>query len=179
MPTSDPANKAWTIREIAKLSPQSVLDVGPGEGHYLEFIKGFIGYHVKVDGIEVWEPYVDRFQLDKRYDNLYVEDVRNHRDFDYDLVIFGDVLEHMPEQDAVEVWSRASLQARYGIISIPIVYHPQDAFGGNPYEVHVVEDWTTARVLDRFHGIVKYKEFDITGVFIADFKGKDKDANSV
>jgi hypothetical protein len=38
--TSDPAGKPWTVRQIAKLSPQSVLDVGPGEGHYLEFIRG-------------------------------------------------------------------------------------------------------------------------------------------
>jgi SAM-dependent methyltransferase len=176
--TSDPAGKPWTIRQIAKLSPQSVLDVGPGEGHYLEFIKSFIGDHIKVDGIEIWEPYVEKFQLDKRYDNLYVGDVRNHDNFDYDIVIFGDVLEHMAEQDAVTVWNKASLQARYGIISIPIVYHPQGVVENNPYEAHVVEDWSTKKVLDSFHGIVDYKEFGTTGVFIAKFNNeKAKDDN--
>lgn len=178
MSTSDPENKPWTIRQIAKLSPQTVLDVGPGEGHYLEFIKGFIGDHVKVDGIEIWEPYVERFQLDKRYDNLYVGDVRNHENFNYDLVIFGDVLEHMAEDEAVAVWNKASLQARYGIISIPIINHPQGVVENNPYEAHVVEDWTTLRVLDKFHSIVEYREFNITGVFIAKFNNdRHKDDN--
>ena len=178
MSTSDPAGKPWTVRQIAKLSPQSVLDVGPGEGHYLEFIKSFVGDHIKVDGIEIWEPYVEKFQLDKRYDNLYVGDVRNHDNFEYDIVIFGDVLEHMAEQDAVTVWNKASLQARYGVISIPIVHHPQGVVENNPYEAHVVEDWSTKKVLDSFHSIVDYKEFGITGVFIAKFNNeKAKDDN--
>jgi SAM-dependent methyltransferase len=176
--TSDPANKRWTVREIAKLSPQSVLDVGPGEGHYLEFIKGFVGDDIRVDGIEIWEPYVERFQLDKRYDNLYVGDVRNHENFDYDLVVFGDVLEHMSEEDALRVWDKASKQARYAIISIPIIHHPQGVHDSNPYEVHVEEDWSTKKVLDSFHSIVDYKEFDVTGVFIAKFIGNEvKDDN--
>ena len=177
MSTSDPANKAWTIRQIAKLSPQSVLDVGPGEGHYLEFIKGFIGKHVKVDGVEVWQPYVEKFNLSERYDELCVKDVRDHDNFDYDLVIFGDVLEHMSEPDAVSVWEKASRQARYGLISIPIVHHPQGAHDNNPYEIHVEEDWSTQKVLEKFHSIVAYKEFRITGVFIADFgkKGNKND----
>ena len=170
MSTSDPANKPWTIRQIAKLSPQSVLDVGSGKGHYLEFIKGFIGDHIKVDGVEIWEPYVEKFQLDKRYDNLYIGDVRNHENFDYDLVIFGDVLEHMSEEDAVQVWNKASQQARYAIISIPIIHHPQGVHDDTSYEVHVEEDWNTERVLEKFHGIFEHKEFEITGVFVAKFR---------
>jgi len=55
------------------------------------------------------------------------------------------------------------------MISIPIGHHPQGAWGGNPYEIHHEEDWSTERVLQAFPGIIEHKEFDITGVFIAKF----------
>jgi hypothetical protein len=89
--------------------------------------------------------------------------------FSYDLVILGDVLEHMPEDDAVELWKVISKQARHALISIPIGHHPQGAWGGNPYEIHHEEDWSTERVLQAFPGIIEHKEFEITGVFIAKF----------
>lgn len=169
MPTSDPANKPWSMRQIKKLNPQTVLDVGTGMGDYLELIKTYVSPDITVHGIEVWEPYVKDYSLDKRYDKLFVQDVREFEDFSYDLVILGDVLEHMPESDAVKLWGKISQQAKYALISIPIGHHPQGAWGGNPFEIHHEEDWNTERVLNAFPGIIEHKEFSITGVFIARF----------
>lgn len=169
MPTSDPANKLWSIRKIKAIDPKTVLDVGTGMGDYLEFIKTYISSDVVVHGVEVWEPYVEEYSLKERYDQLYIQDVREMTKFEYDLVILGDVLEHMPEDDAVKLWDTISKQARHAMISIPIGHHPQGAWGGNPYEIHHEEDWSTEKVLQAFPGIIEHKEFEITGVFVAKF----------
>jgi hypothetical protein len=94
-------------------------------------------------------------------------------DFKFDLVILGDILEHMPMEDAVNLWSKIERDAKYALISIPIIHYPQGAVDDNPYEVHVEEDWTTEKVLQNFSNIVEYKEFQQTGVFIAKFREED------
>jgi 2-polyprenyl-3-methyl-5-hydroxy-6-metoxy-1,4-benzoquinol methylase len=166
---SDPTNKPWTQEKIIELKPTTVLDVGAGQGVYLDLIRQGLGAGVIVNAVEVWQPYIDQFDLENRYDKLFTMDVRDLTNFAYDLVILGDVLEHMSEDSAVELWDRISQQARHAIISIPIIHYHQDAINGNPYEVHVEEDWNTERVLKTFKGIVEHKEFPVTGVFIAKF----------
>jgi hypothetical protein len=166
---SDPTNKPWTQEKIIELKPTTVLDVGAGQGVYLDLIRQGLGAGVIVNAVEVWQPYIDQFDLENRYDKLFAMDVRDLTNFAYDLVILGDVLEHMSEDSAVKLWDRISQQARYAIISIPIIHYHQDAINGNPYEVHVEEDWNTERVLKTFKGIIEHKEFPVTGVFIAKF----------
>jgi hypothetical protein len=171
MPSSDPANKPWTAIEMSKINPKTILDVGSGKGLYLDLIRETLGNSVIVDAIEIWEPYVSKFNLNERYDNLYIEDIRKHNfNKEYDLVILGDVLEHMSEKDAIDVWEKVSKNSKYAIISIPIIHYHQGEYEGNPYEVHVEEDWNTERVLRCFKGIIKHQEFPITGVFLAKFK---------
>jgi hypothetical protein len=96
-------------------------------------------------------------------------DVRDVTNFEYDLVILGDILEHMSESDAITLWDKISKQAKYAIISIPIIHYHQDAINGNPYEVHVEEDWTVEKVLEKFSHIIEHKKFEVTGTFIAGF----------
>jgi mannosyltransferase OCH1-like enzyme len=169
---SDPTNKPWTQQEIIKINPKTVLDVGAGQGVYLDLIRAVLPEDVFVHAVEVWDPYIKQFNLAARYDKLFQMDVREMETFDYDLVILGDVLEHMPEKDAVELWDRISKDAKYAIISIPIIHYHQDAINGNPYEVHVEEDWNTERVLKTFKGIKYHQEFPVTGVFIAKFENE-------
>ena len=170
MPYSDPANKPWTAEKIKEINPSTVLDVGAGAGVYLDIIREHVGHAVVVVGLEVWEPNISKFNLDKRYDKVINDDVRNVENFDYDLVIFGDVLEHMSEEDAVKLWNKVSKQAGAAIISIPIIHYHQDAHEGNPYEIHVEEDWNPERVRNAFSHIVELKEFEVTGVYVARFK---------
>lgn len=166
---SDPTNKPWTQEKIIEINPKTVLDIGAGQGVYLDLIRSGIGQDVVVDAIEVWEPYIKEFNLVQRYNTVFCVDARNASKFDYDLVILGDVLEHMTEEEALELWHKISLQAKYAIISIPIIHYHQDAINGNPFEIHVEEDWSTERVLSKFHSIYEHKEFPITGVFVARF----------
>jgi hypothetical protein len=166
---SNPENKPWAQKKIIELSPHTVLDVGAGQGTYLNLIRDGMGAEVVVDAVEVWQPYIDQFDLLNRYNKLFAMDVREMNSFDYDLVILGDILEHMSELDAISLWDKISKQAKYAIISIPIIHYHQDAINGNPYEVHVEEDWTLEKVLEKFSHIVEHKKFEVTGTFIAKF----------
>jgi len=166
---SDPENKPWASEKIKEISPSTVLDVGAGQGVYLDLIRKDLGNKVNITAVEVWKPYIEQFNLHKRYNKVIEDDIRNIDEFDYDLVIFGDILEHMHEDEALEIWDKVSKKARYAIISIPIVHYHQDAINDNPYEIHVEEDWSTDRVLEKFSYIKEYKEFSVTGVFIAEF----------
>ena len=170
---SDPENKPWAIEKIKEINPKTVLDCGAGSGTYLDLIRSNIGGDVIILGVEAWYPSIIKYDLENRYDFLYPIDVRNMIGFEFDLVILGDILEHMPQQDAIDLWDRISKEAKYALISIPIIHYPQGAVDDNPYEVHVEEDWTTEKVLQNFSNIVEYKEFPKTGVFIAKFKEAD------
>ena len=169
MPHSDGANKPWSMKKIKEINPQTILDCGTGSGIYLDLIREHIGANVVVVGIEAWEPYIQEFNLNKRYDKLFQVDVREHDDFNYDLVIFGDILEHMSKEDAIALWNKVSKQAKYALISIPIIHYPQGASFGNPYEIHVKDDWNTQEVLDSFSHIVDHQVFEITATFLAKF----------
>jgi hypothetical protein len=169
MGVSNAENKPWVQEKIKEINPSIVLDIGAGAGIYLDVVRNALGNEPVVHAVEIWEPYVQYFNLKDRYNRVFEMDAREVQDFNYDLVILGDILEHMPEEDAVHLWNRISKQAKYAIISIPIVHYHQDALNGNPYEVHVEEDWNTDRVLEKFSNIIEYKEFAVTGTFIAKF----------
>jgi predicted nicotinamide N-methyase len=170
MGVSNPENKDWVGEKLQQINPKKILDVGAGAGIYLDVVKKYLEDSVIIDAIEVWNPYINQFNLKNRYNEVYEVDAREFNNFDYDVVILGDVLEHMSEKDAVNLWNKISNSAKYAIISIPIVHYHQDAINGNPYEVHVEEDWNTNRVLEKFSNIVEHKEFAVTGTFIAKFK---------
>ena len=129
----------------------------------------FFENSIIVDGLEVWEPYINEFKLFEKYRSTIHVDARNWNNYCYDMVIFGDVLEHMTEIEAKSLWIKVSKMAKHAIITIPIIHYPQGAEFGNPYEVHHEEDWNTERVLNSFPGIIEYKEFSITGAYLAKF----------
>jgi Methyltransferase domain len=143
-----------------------IIDVGCGDGS----AQVFYGAHAPLaswTGIEVWGPYEERFGLRERYDKLIIADAREVPFQPCDLMIFGDVLEHMPEEDAIALWNRARESARYLVVGIPIVPMPQEAWEGNEHEAHV-SDWTYEKVLTTFPGIASAARGENVGAFIAD-----------
>jgi len=118
-----------------------VLDVGCGDGKWaLKLRDDFVG---QCDGIEAWQPYVIKYKLKHKYDELFVMDVKDFEKFeDYDIVIFGDVLEHLKYEDAVGVIERIKAAGVTAYLIIPISLCEQDGmFYGNPYETHRYQ-WT-------------------------------------
>lgn len=170
MPGSENGGKQESAEWVVSQNIKTILDIGPGYGTYSDLFKSH-GIELDIiDSVEIWEPYVDRYGLKDKYNNVFVEDVRKWDNFDYDLVIFGDVLEHMTKEEAIAVWDKASKAAKHAIISIPTIHYPQGEFEGNPYEEHVKDDWTAQEVLDTFPGIISYLESGSIGVFFATFK---------
>lgn len=167
MPGSVRENDAL-VREFVKTHGiYRILDVGAGSGTYARLLADL---DLEIDAIEVWKPYISDYNLEMWYRYVYNHDVRDTdvlKSFGktYDLVIFGDILEHMSEEDAVRVWSEAG-SARWRMASVPIIHYPQGAEFGNPYEVHVQEHLTEQKMNELF-GPFDYGEvYDITGTFI-------------
>ncbi|WP_375499376.1 methyltransferase domain-containing protein [uncultured Jatrophihabitans sp.] len=152
---SSPEGKDWTHDRIAALAADgsvSVLDIGPGVGTYAKLLRDLPVS--RIVGLEAWEPYVTTYRLGEYYDELIIGDARTTELPAADIVILGDVVEHMTRAEGVELWRRCAVAARRAVyLSIPIVHYPQDEIEGNPYEVHVEEDWSHDDVLATFEGI--------------------------
>ena len=174
MGNSASENKPWVSAVIKKLKPKTVLDIGPGEGIYGKIVRKYSPETEKLVGVEIWGPYIESFRLREFYDEVWICDARIYPDFKYDLVILGDVLEHISKEDALALWNKISKQAKYALISIPITHFHQPMVNGNPYEKHIKEDWTIKEVLESFPCIIIKEEFEITGAYLAKFDNTKK-----
>ncbi|MFF7308163.1 class I SAM-dependent methyltransferase [Streptomyces sp. NPDC008137] len=151
MPTSIAEGKDWSLRLFEQHKPDTVCDVGPGEGTYAKL---FRPAHEGIwwTAIEIHKPYIRRYGLKntaKRkdmYDEIHNLDARVAPEhlFHRDLVIFGDVLEHMARGDAVDLLRKAESAGAWNIlVSLPIVEAPQGEVDGNPHEEHL-HHWDAA-----------------------------------
>lgn len=154
----------------------TIVDVGAGAGTYYNlFVKEFnMLVNSRWIGLEVWQPTIDRWGIDKFYTSVINEDART---FDWtsisniDLVIMGDVLEHMKKEEAVALVDKVLDNSRYGIISIPVKHWPQGAINDNPYEVHVKDDWSHREAMETFSKyIIKEEKAGKIGVFLLEKK---------
>ena len=94
MPISDQSNQSWVVDQLKYLELSSMLDVGAGAGTYAHvFAQHFP--HVERFAVEAWAPYIQEFALNNMYTEVFNHDIRDHENFNYDIVIFGDVLEHL------------------------------------------------------------------------------------
>jgi glycosyltransferase involved in cell wall biosynthesis len=146
MPFSSERGKS-AIRQIVKRIPHAtMLDVGCGSGTYALMFDD-----ADITGVEIWEPYVDKYKLETIYDKLIVANIIEWEPEDhYDVAIAGDILEHMTIEDAASVVKKLRNCADTVIVSIPIGHYPQDEWGGNPYERHITDNWTQEEFVKTF-----------------------------
>lgn len=128
---------------IAMGTDIKVLDVGAGDGKW----SMLTGKVKKCVGVEVWLPYINTYSLHIKYDEVLNQDIRDFHNYkDYDVLIFGDVLEHLPYDDAVKVVEEIKSVGTTMYLSIPISLCIQDGNGGNPYEEHLYQ-WTNEELI--------------------------------
>lgn len=164
MPISSTEGKSWTKERITALGPVSVLDVGAGAGTYARLLAG--EGVTRLIALEVFEPYVSTYGLRELYDDVVLGDARTIELPGADVIILGDVAEHMRRDEALDLWERAAHAARVAVyLSIPIVHYPQGALEDNDHEVHVVDDWDHEKVLAAFTGIGACWTGDVVGVY--------------
>jgi len=128
--------KQWFLENIP--TSKRILDVGPGEGTYATLLHS-IGY--RIDAVEVYEPYVQQFGLRRKYDNVYVKDILNFDIQDYDVIILGDVLEHLDIPSAKELIWKIKKHNKQCVVAVPYTM-PQGEVDGNIHEAHLQEDLT-------------------------------------
>ncbi len=168
MPVSHNTNVSYAVDKMLELRPETTLDIGAGAGKY-GHLSRVVDPYTKVDALEVWEPYIKEFNLKSLYDKVIKVDVREYNDFNYDLVIMGDILEHMEKEDAINLWNKVAVQAKAAILSIPICHMPQGHVHGNPYEEHIKDDWSHEEVMESFPGIQDSILFEETATYFAKF----------
>ena len=150
MPWSNWGGKQYIDSMIAVLKPGSALDVGCGAGTYRDLldIDDF-------DAVEAWTPYIERYGLEAAYGKVFNEEIQTFGwPRTYDLVILGDVLEHLTLEDAVLVMGRALENSKYVVLSIPVAKSPQGICEGNPYEVHIKDNWSHDEIMGLWKGYV-------------------------
>ena len=162
MPFSSESGKRYIKDIVSRVSHETMLDIGCGCGTYAKMFP-----NANWTGVEVWEPYVEEYGLKDLYNNLYIEDACVWRpDSHYDVAFAGDILEHLYVEDACELMEKLKGCADTVVVSIPIGYYPQDEFEGNPYEIHLTDNWTDEEVR-RFFGEPSWSHIDNEiGVYI-------------
>lgn len=122
----------------------TILDVGAQEGTWRRLLPEY----PNMDAVEAFTPNAEKLT---GYRNVFNEDIRDMEYGGYDLIIFGDVIEHMSVIEAVIVLEYAKPRCRDMIIAVPFLY-PQGEVYGNPYEVHVQDDLTHDLFMERYDG---------------------------
>ena len=137
--------KQWFIDNVP--TSERILDVGPGQGTYSDLLKG-LGY--RMDAVEVWAPYVDQFGLRKKYDNVYIADIRDFDIGSYNFIILGDVLEHLSTEDAKSLMNKIDIYGIDVMVAIPYMMPQDGAEYGNEHETHLQPDLTPEVMLERY-----------------------------
>ena len=161
--TSHPETRDWSLERYLKLRPSSVLDVGAGSGTYA---RAFRPQH---EGsfwcaIEVHQPYVDKYGLTELYDSVMVTDARttllemNYEQNHFDLIVMGDVVEHVVKVQGAQIIARALQITDNLLVAMPIGEYPQGSIDGNDHEEHLAT-WSHEEIVDCFYGSGGHLEF--------------------
>lgn len=123
------------------------LDVGPCDGNWFNRL----GDYMVMDAVEIFAPNISTHHLDHKYRNVWCMDVADLTYDWYDLILFGDVIEHMTVEQAQKVLEYAKPRCAEMIVAVPFLYR-QGAQYGNQWETHIQEDLTPELFDKRYPG---------------------------
>lgn len=117
---------------------KTIVDIGAGGGTYPRLL----GSGYTWIGIEIFEPYVDKFKLLDYYQEIVIGDVVDlfnmAKEPKGDLIIFGDVLEHIDKYAAKNLLRKALAKFKHVVVSIPMEdSYPGKEHYGNIHERHI------------------------------------------
>lgn len=130
--------KLEVVNYIMSLDPGSILDVGACDGKWSQLLRAS-GYEGLLDACEIYKP--NAAKILEQYNNIFVGSILAYAYRFYDVVIFGDVLEHMTVMGAQFVLAYAVEHSKEIIVGVPFQYK-QGSLYGNPYEFHIQDDLT-------------------------------------
>lgn len=143
----------YVVREIHRLRPNKILDVGIGMGFYGAVVRQWRDYGVGrfcgLYGVEPWDAY--RNEVWETYNDVYIGTVGDLFDggrhvldgwvkpSGMDLILLLDVIEHMEFDEGEQaIANLRSILALNGalLIGTPAVFMSQGLVHGNVYETH-------------------------------------------
>jgi len=126
----------------------TILDVGPGSGLYNIIMKDVLGFN-NIDCVEVFKPHINHYKYSERYRNVYHSDIMDFKFDYYDIIIMGDILEHLSIVNAQKLLQYIMKKSKCIIVQIPYMYKQGEVYG-NVYEIHKQGDLTPKNFLERY-----------------------------
>ena len=144
MASSSPLGIPIIVKWLWNLRPKTILDVGCGFGKYGFLCRDVLeicqerykksDWKSKVDAVEIFEPFVRTPLHEYLYDNIIIGDAREIDYGNYDLIILGDILEHLEKQEALDLVRMLRTHCTWMIIQTPYGKMKSPAVFGNPAE---------------------------------------------
>ncbi len=125
--------------------------------------------------VELDTTYIQHFGLDRLYDSIYQEDIRNWENWTIksgDLAILGDVIEHIPKSVGLDLVDFITYNFKHLIVITPIDM-VQGAWQGRQQERHVSRWFPTT-----FFNYPNHSSIVVNGMMYSVFNGvccDDKD----
>lgn len=140
MPYSSPVFDEEISRIIKFVKPKNLLDIGAGAGKY-GLIAKQLDPLIRTVAIEVEKDYIKEFKLGSIYDevwNISTSSIIQSRyfDLDFDIVVVGDILEHLKKSEGIDLLNFIIYRCRWIIIEFPHRYL-QNAIDGHVSEAHI------------------------------------------
>jgi hypothetical protein len=149
MGTSNWQNISYNIELVRKLNPKSILDVGVGFGRWGILFREFLeiwenskydgNWDRIIDGVEIFPGYIKDYHK-YFYCNIFMEnalDFLSNTANKYDLINFGDVIEHFTKEQGEKLIEIALEKGKWVLINVPIGRHwHQEGTRENPHEEH-------------------------------------------
>lgn len=113
----------------------SLLDIGPGRGVY-----GLMARAAGVKfvfAVEIFKAYAEVYYYKYIYDRVIFGDFSKIELPEADVIVIGDVLEHLAKPQAIAVMTRIKSQYKNIVLSVPIGLWPQGPSEGNVFETHL------------------------------------------
>jgi len=126
------------LRQLLELNPTSILDIGAGGGKYGKLLKSALP-NCRIDAVEPTQKYVDENGLTSIYDTVYQmnieEYLEKHPRGGYDVVIIGDILEHLYRSRVIDYLDFLVYNNNWILCIWPTNLRQHDT-DGNSYECH-------------------------------------------
>lgn len=138
----------------------TILDVGAGWGKYSYLFPDFM-----MDANEIWGEYIVADSLYKKYRTVNHGNILAMEIAYYDIIIMGDVLEHIERKAAQNLVANLVGRCKQLIVVVPFEYvqHPTDA---NIYEEHLQADLTPELMRELYPQLKLLKKKGNRGVYI-------------
>lgn len=118
------------------------IDVGAGTGKHCKMLRGLVPDpdFVRVEAVEVDSGYVTAYRLKDLYDEVYNMDVGKfidyYVDYDWDVCIIADCLEHLRKSVGMDVLNFFVYRTKKIIVTYPVRL-PQGSWDGHKQEAHI------------------------------------------